>query len=139
MQSGYPLTITQPNDNSVIGASHMRPNGTGLSAVVDKPFAQRLDGWINPAFSQAPRFTFGNVSRLNPLRGPGQINWDVSIFKTFTVTERLNAQFRAEALNFTNTPMFNDPNTTFTSPQFGLISSQANFSRLIQLGVRFFL
>ncbi len=140
MQSGYPLTITQPNDNSVIGASHMRPNGTGLSATVDKPFAQRLDGWINPAaFSQAPQFTFGNTSRTNPLRGPGQVNWDVSVFKTFGITERLKAQFRAEAMNFTNTPMFNGPNTTFTNPQFGLISSQANFSRLIQLGVRFFL
>jgi hypothetical protein len=140
MQSGYPLTITQPNDNSVIGASHMRPNGTGLSATVDKPFAQRLDGWINPAaFSQTPQFTFGNTSRTNPLRGPGQVNWDVSVFKTFGITERLKAQFRAEAMNFTNTPMFNGPNTTFTNPQFGLISSQANFSRLIQLGVRFFL
>jgi hypothetical protein len=140
MQSGYPLAIVQPNDNSVIGASHMRPNGTGLPATVDKPFAARLDGWINPAaFSQAPQFTFGNVSRLNPLRGPGQVNWDLSAFKTFSITERLKAQFRAEALNFTNTPMFNGPNTTFTSPQFGLISSQANFSRLIQLGVRFFL
>lgn len=33
-------------------------------------------------------------------------------------------------------------NTTFTSPvspQFGQITSRANFSRLIQLGVRFFL
>ncbi len=140
MQSGYPLAIVQPNDNSVIGASHMRPNATGLSPAVDKPFSARLDGWINPAaFSQAPQFTFGNVSRMNPLRGPGQVNWDLSLFKTFTVTERIKAQFRAEALNFTNTPMFNGPNTTFTSPQFGLISSQANFSRLIQLGVRFFL
>jgi len=140
MQSGYPLAITQPNDNSVIGASHMRPNGTGLSAEVDKPFSARIDGWINPAaFVQAPQFTFGNVSRTNSLRGPGQINWDLSLFKTFGVTERIKAQFRAEALNFTNTPMFNGPNTTFTSPQFGLISSQANFSRLVQLGVRFFL
>jgi len=140
IQSGYPLAITQPNDNSVIGASHMRPNGTGASAQVDKSFAQRLDGWINPAaFSQAPQFTFGNVSRTNSLRGPGQVNWDVSLFKTFSITERIKAQFRAEALNFTNTPMFNGPNTTFTSPQFGLISSQANFSRLIQLGARFYL
>jgi hypothetical protein len=140
MQSGYPLAITQPNDNSVIGASHMRPNGTGAAATVDKPFAARLDGWINPAaFAQAPQFSFGNVSRMNSLRGPGQVNWDVSLFKTFDVTERIKAQFRAEALNFTNTPMFNGPNTTFTSPQFGLISSQANFSRLVQLGVRFFL
>ncbi|MBI2689790.1 MAG: TonB-dependent receptor [Acidobacteria bacterium] len=140
MQSGYPLSITQPNDNSVIGSTYMRPNGTGLPATVDKSFAARIDGWINPAaFSQAPQFSFGNVSRMNPLRGPGQINWDVSMFKTFSVTERIKAQFRAEALNFTNTPMFSGPNTTFTSPQFGLISSQANFSRLIQLGVRFFL
>lgn len=140
MQSGYPLAITQPNDNSVIGATYMRPNGTGLPSTVDKPFASRLDGWINPAaFSQAPQFTFGNTSRLIPLRGPGQINWDVSMFKTVNITERIKAQFRAEALNFTNTPMFNGPNTTFTSPQFGLISSQANFSRLIQLGIRFFL
>jgi len=140
MQSGYPLAIVQPNDNGVIGASHMRPNGRGLPTTVDKPFAARLDAWINPAaFSQAPRFTFGNVCRTHSLRGPGQVNWEVSLFKTFDVTERIKVQFRAEALNFTNTPMFNGPNTTFTSPQFGLISSQANFSRLVQLGVRFFL
>ena len=31
MQSGYPLAISQPNNNSVIGASTQRPNATGLS------------------------------------------------------------------------------------------------------------
>jgi hypothetical protein len=140
MQSGYPLSITQPNDNSVIGANHMRPNATGLSPNVDAPFADRLGGWFNrAAFSQAPQFTFGNLSRTISLRGPGQINWDLSMFKTFAITERLKAQFRAEALNFTNTPMFYAPNTTFTNPQFGRITSQANFSRMVQLGVRFFL
>lgn len=140
MQTGYPLAITQPNDNSVIGANHMRPNATSNSPAVDKPFAERLDGWINPAaFSQAPQFTFGNLSRTISLRGPGQVNFDVSMFKTFSIYERFKAQFRAEALNFTNTPMFYGPNTTFTNPQFGRINSQANFSRLVQLGVRFFL
>jgi len=140
MQSGYPLSITQPNDNSVIGANHMRPNATGVSPSVDAPFADRLGGWFNrAAFSQAPQFTFGNLSRTISQRGPGQINWDLSMFKTFSITERLKAQFRAEALNFTNTPMFYAPNTTFTNPQFGRITSQANFSRMVQLGVRFFL
>jgi hypothetical protein len=35
--------------------------------------------------------------------------------------------------------MFNAPNTTYTNAAFGRINSQANFSRMIQLGVRFFL
>lgn len=103
VQSGYPLSITQPNDNSVIGASHMRPNASGVSPAVDQPFSKRIDGWINPtAFTQAPQFTFGNLSRIISLRGPGTVNWDVSLFKTFAIVERLKAQFRAEALNFTN-------------------------------------
>lgn len=140
MQSGYPLSITQPNDNSAIGANHMRPNATGTSPQVDLPFAQRLDNWINPAaFSQAPQFSFGNISRMISMRGPGQVNFDLSVFKTFSVGERLKAQFRAESMNVTNTPMFYGPNTTLTNPQFGKITSQANFSRLVQLGVRFFL
>ncbi len=140
MQSGYPLTITQPNDNSVFGANHMRPDATGVNPQPDLPFDKRLDGWFNrAAFSVAPQFTFGNLSRTTSLRGPGQINWDVSMFKTFTITERLKAQFRAEALNLMNTPMFYAPNTTYTNSAFGTINSQANFSRMIQLGVRFFL
>ena len=141
IQSGYPMSITQPNDNSVIGANHMRPNATGVSPKPDLPFDKRLDNWFNrAAFSIAPQFTFGNLSRTTSLRGPGQINFDVSVFKTFSIGERLKAQFRAESLNVTNTPMFYAPNTVFSSSAaFGVINSQANFSRLVQLGVRFFL
>ncbi len=140
MQTGYPLTVTQPNDNSILGANHMRPNATGLSPLPDRPFAERLEGWFNrAAFAQAPQFTFGNLSRTLSVRGPGQVNWDASVFKTFAIGERLKAQFRAEALNIMNTPMFYAPNTSFTNSAFGVVSSQANFSRMIQLGVRFYL
>ena len=139
MQSGYPLAISQPNNNSVIGASTQRPNATGVSAAVDAPFEKRIDGWINPlAFKQTPQFSFGNLGRVVSLRGPGQISFDVSVFKTFSIMEKLKAQFRAEALNISNTPTFYGPNTTFTNPQFGIITSQANYPRLIQMGVRFY-
>ncbi|MEO8596815.1 MAG: TonB-dependent receptor [Candidatus Solibacter sp.] len=139
LQSGYPLAISQPNNNSVIGASTQRPNATGVSASVDAPFEKRIDGWINPAaFSQSAQFTFGNVGRVASLRGPGQISFDASIFKGFHLMEKVNVQFRAEALNVTNTPTFYGPNTTFTNPQFGIITSQANYPRLIQMGVRFY-
>ncbi len=139
-QSGFPLAISQLNNNAAIGTSVQRPNATGLSPVTSGSLMDRLDNYINPAaFTQAAQFTFGNVSRTIGMRGPGQVNWDVSMFKTFRVTERVKAQFRAEALNFTNTTLFNGPTTTFGTPQFGRITSQANFSRLVQLGVRFYL
>lgn len=140
LQSGFPLAITQLNNNAVIGSSIQRPNATGVSPKTEGALPDRLDGYINPAaFSQAPQFTFGNLSRTISMRGPGQTNFDASVFKTFRIGEKFRAQFRAEALNLTNTPMFYGPNVQLGNPNFGRITSQANFSRMIQLGVRFFL
>ena len=50
------------------------------------------------------------------------------------------AAVRAEALNTFNTPQFRSPNLAFgvSNSNFGKITEQANFSRMIQLGVRFF-
>src|SRR5579883_767148 len=137
IQSGYPLSITQPNNNAVTGASYQRPNATGISPVTHGSVDDRINGWLNPAaFSEAPAFTFGNLSRFIDARGPGLFNWDLSIFKTFSIRERIRAQFRAEALNATNTPYFAVPNTTLTNSQFGLITSQINNPRMLQLGTR---
>jgi len=46
-------------------------------------------------------------------------------------------QFRAEALNVFNTPLFAPPFTTFGSKTFGQVTYQANIPRELQLGVRF--
>ena len=138
LQTGYPLAVTQPNNNSVIGASLQRPNATGVSPETVGSPDGRIDGWLNPAaFSQAPLFSFGNITPFLSDRGPGLFNWDVSAFKTFSIRERLKAQFRAEALNATNTVYFGYPNTTYTNPNFGKITTQVNNPRLIQLGARF--
>jgi hypothetical protein len=137
LQTGFPLAVSQPNNNSVIGASYQRPNATGVSPETSGPAAERINGWLNPAaFSQAPQFTFGNITRFLNARGPALFNWDVSLFKTVPVGERVKAQFRAEALNATNTPYFGNPNTTLTNNQFGVITSQINNPRLLQLGAR---
>ena len=58
------------------------------------------------------------------------------MFKAVTFRERIKAQFRAEALNATNTPYFGNPNATLTNNQFGVISSQINNPRLVQFGMR---
>jgi hypothetical protein len=138
-QTGFPLAIYEnTNQNATLGTAVQRPNATGVSPSMSGSVESRLQNYINPAaFSSAPAFTYGNLSRTVPYRGPGMKNWDSSIFKNFAVTERFNAEFRAEALNTFNTPQFANPNTRFENSAFGAISNQVNFSRLIQLGVRF--
>lgn len=137
IQTGFPLSVTQPNNNSVFGASYQRPNATGISPETSGSTDARLSDWINAAaFSLAPVYTFGDTSRFLTLRGPGLYNWDISIFKSFAIRERIKAQFRAEALNATNTPYFGNPNTTLNSSTFGVITSQINNPRMLQLGTR---
>lgn len=140
-QSGFPLAITQQsNNNSALGAAGQRPNATGSDPRTTGSLMNRIDNYIDrAAFSQTPQFAFGNVGRTIGLRGPGQSSIDMSVFKTFSLFEGVKAQFRAEALNAFNTPLFRSPNTAFGNANFGRVTSQANFPRLIQLGVRFFL
>jgi len=138
MQTGFPVAITQGNLNSATGTGGQRPNATGISPATSGSLEERLYHYFNPAaFTQAPAYTFGNVSRTIPLRGPGQVNLDFSMFKSYHVWERLNAQFRFEVFNLSNTPLFNSLNTTFTSSNFGQITNQANYPRIVQLGIRF--
>jgi hypothetical protein len=137
MQTGFPLAISQNNLNSVIGTSNQRPNATGISPETSGSVEDRLNNYINKAaFTTAPQFTFGNVSRTISLRGPGIADTDFSLFKSFEF-EKAKAQFRCEVFNLTNTPQFYGPTTNINSSTFGVITSQANFSRIFQLGVRF--
>jgi hypothetical protein len=138
-RTGFPLGIVQAtNYNSAFGYAAQRPNATGVSPHMPGAMESNMNDYINPlAFSTAPQFTFGNVGRTIPMRGPGQANWDMSIHKTVPITERFKAQFRAEALNVFNTPMFDGPNTSYGSASFGRITSQDNISRELQICLRF--
>ena len=138
-RTGFPLSITQSqNLNGAYGFAGQRPNATGVSPVTSGNLHDRLNGYINPAaFSTAPQFTFGNLGRILGMRGPGQANWDLSLFKTVSIYERLKAQFRLEALNAMNTPLFGGPNTSFGTSAFGRITAQSNTARQLQLGLRF--
>jgi hypothetical protein len=138
-QTGFPLQITQDtNFNSGFGYASQRPNATGISPITSGSLEDRLNQYINPAaFSTAPQFTFGNIGRTLDMRGPGQVNWDMSLFKNFVIKEKLKSQFRFEALNALNTPLFYGPNVAYGNASFGKITSQANFSRQLELALRF--
>ena len=74
------------------------------------------------AFARPTGARFGNVGR-NSMRGPGVVNADLSLFRTFNLTERFNLQFRAESFNLSNTPHFANPSGNANSSSFGRITS----------------
>jgi len=99
-----------------------------------------LDRYFNTnAFSQPPDFTWGNLSpRIGTVRSPGMNNLNVTLSKTFAITERWKLDFRASSFNLLNHPVFSAPNTVFGDASFGRIFSQANLPRQTELAVKIF-
>ena len=121
LQSGSPLAVTQQtNLNAFAGFGIQRPNRI---ADPELPSDQRSTArWFNTAaFTQAPQFTLGNASR-NPVVGTSYRALDVMLGKTFPIKEQVQAEFRAEAFNVTNTPSLMAPNTSFGNAAFGTIT-----------------
>src|SRR5262249_12426274 len=115
-----------------------------IKPTVDKLGKVGDDGtWFDTsAFARVTDARFGSVGR-NIMPGPGVVNTDLSLFRNFKVTERLNLQFRAESFNLTNTPHFANPNGNANSSNFGKIlatqsgsSDAVGRSRELRFGLR---
>jgi hypothetical protein len=113
-----------------------------IKPTVDKLGLVGDDGtWFDTsAFARPTGVRFGNVGR-NTMRGPGVVNTDLSLFRTFKIMEKLNLQFRGEAFNLSNTPHFGNPNGNRNSSNFGKIlatqtSDALGRSREFRFGLR---
>lgn len=85
------------------------------------------------AFIQPPPYTLRTLSGVLPgIRTEVPTTVDFSMFKTFQVYERAKLQFRANAYNLANTPVFGGPNTTT-----GVIGiGQVNDPRIVELALK---
>ncbi|MFB3826644.1 MAG: carboxypeptidase regulatory-like domain-containing protein [Bryobacteraceae bacterium] len=76
-------------------------------------------------------------SRFPNLRNHSRANVNMSLFKIFPLRERSTFELRAEAFNAFNSPIYAGPNTSITSPQFGVVvRDQQNFPRNMQFAAR---
>ena len=99
----------------------------------------RLNRWFDTSvFSQPAPFTLGSLPPLiTRLRNHSINNVDFSLFKQFTMTERIRLQFRAESFNAANRVRFSSPNTDVNGgSNFGRVTAQSNDPRQLQFGLK---
>ena len=63
--------------------------------------------------------------------------WDFSTHKDFRIKEGHELQFRLEAFNVLNHPVWGLPNATFSSPKFGRITSTNGTMRQMQFALKY--
>lgn len=123
LQTGGPINITLPFDNSGTGEFRDRPNLVGDPHVAFNP----LGPFLNPAaFAQPLPGTYGNLGR-NAFSGPGLNDFDVSFVKSHQISGDKWLRLRAEFFNIWNHPNFANPSTTFGSG-FRLTSTPDSFN-----------
>jgi hypothetical protein len=94
--------------------------------------------WLNPlGFAVPAKDTFGNMGR-NSLRADWNKNLDLSIFRQFPITERFRIEFRFEAFNATNTPVWALPVSSLENSNFGKVTHTANIPRQLQFGLKLY-
>lgn len=129
VRDGYSLTpgLSVPNQGN--GA---RPNTTG--AAINGP--QTVAEWFNTAAFTAPAAGYFGDAGTGDIRGPGLINFDVTLQKTFPIRERMGLEFRAEVFNVFNHTNFGGVGTTYGSGTFGRVTS-ASDPRIMEFALRF--
>ncbi len=151
LQSGLPLTLTDPNGGTVYGEASpstvtLCPGQTVAALATSGGVEARLGGWINtsalcspPAIGSDDATGYGNAGQ-SLLDGPPQVNTDFSLGKRTVVgglSENAELAFRAEFYNSLNHPQFANPGTTLGTANFGVITQTSVAPRLIQFGLKY--
>lgn len=141
-QSGRPLSITMANDlGGLLFNISKRPNkvggGLGVTGGDFDPAKDRYlvySGWSDPG-----PLKFGNALRTDPdIRSFPLYSEDFNIFKdTLIYGEKVTLRFDVQLGNIFNRHFFCNPDTNFSSGNFGGVGGQCNLPRRIQLGARF--
>ena len=149
-ESGRPLGFTGATNQGIA----TRPSfASGVSVALPHP--SRTEWFNTAAFIDPPDYSFGNVPRYySKVRGPGTLNFDMSVFKTTRITEHTSLELRLEAFNALNHVNLMQPDTAFVagppnpavSPTEGGVNSPSNSNfgavlgaqnaRQVQLGAK---
>jgi hypothetical protein len=133
-RTGLPFTVDDSvlqsalSANNIFSAGIAYPSGAGdISYSCGR--ARVVNGLIAPCFTADKFLPAGTEPgwggfRRNSFRGPGYFNTDLTVRKTFKISERLQLSVAAIAYNVLNHPNFANPVSDLgNSSQFGVINS----------------
>jgi hypothetical protein len=105
--------------------------GTNTSLRPDRVFSQPINGartfeqWFNPkAFAAPAANSYGTASRYS-IEGPGVVQFNGALSRTFTLANDRSLEARMTASNAFNTVQYSGINTTENSQTFGQVTSAA--------------
>ena len=127
--SGLPFTVQTNGSNLNTPGTTQTANLTGAYAVTHQ-VGSGSNHWFTPSAFTAPTAPCpgvcdtGNTGR-NQFRGPGYIQDNVSLFKSFSLWREASLETRIDAFQLSNTPQFANPtsNNCCTASSFGQVTS----------------
>ena len=133
--SGFPRDAAVGSDVPNTGSQTYRPNLVSGQDPNDGP--KTIQQWFNTAaFARPDAFTYGNAGR-NIVIGPGIFTTDASLIRNFYFGGTRSLQFRLEAFNLFNNPVWGDPQMSMASQLYGQINTTRIPMRELQVGVKF--
>jgi hypothetical protein len=146
LSSGFPVTISSDGDRSFMGSLPNGVNNHSIDLPDFTPGALNLNGdprnglsYFNTSlFSPNALGTPGTASRRS-FHGPGMVNFDLALLRSFRFSESKALQFRLETFNTFNHAQFFGPvavDGDINSNLFGQVVKAAP-PRLMQVALKF--
>lgn len=151
VHGGFPISMLDWAGDPGTGSFQPRPECIAPSRETPYREAPASVGggyyWFDPTtIANPPAGQFGNCG-VSTERGPGLKQVDIGVSKFFPVTESSNFEFRAEAINAFNSPIFTvtgysidvvgfNANGTVATPNTGLVNSSLG-ARQLQFGLKY--
>ena len=131
--SGQPISVSA-NNNADTSSNH--PTYANLTCNPTQNFHRTRFNIFNPAcFAQPGAGQYGTTRSVGSQ--PGIFQTNLSAIKNFSIAGEHQLQFRAEAFNLFNHPLFSTGGGGITSPTLGVATSQSNSSRTMQFALRY--